>query len=234
MASWPLVRNRRPGGRPMATDLTGSSIWARGTHCRAPISACPACSRTYARCTVLIPFATLPAQPRYCRCTPAVAWPCFCWPVSSSVPTTSPRRRPDRQNASSSPATANRRTSPIAADVSQTARFSSRCILSGVGSPACSAIVQPLRRGSPLTSALTYFPACSHGPVRAKCGLSSHNSSTRFPAPARAPILAAAAASVFVVRTNCMIARRLPHAATGITGTIAPITRSKPEWPLPY
>ena len=42
----------------MARDFTGSSIWARGIHCRAPISACPARSRTYARWTVLIPLAT--------------------------------------------------------------------------------------------------------------------------------------------------------------------------------
>ncbi len=46
---------------------------ARGIHCRAPISACPVRSRTYARCTVVIPFATLPTHPRYCRLTPAVA-----------------------------------------------------------------------------------------------------------------------------------------------------------------
>src|ERR1039457_4562334 len=70
----------------------GSSIWARGIHCREPISACPACSRTYARWTGLIPFATRPAQPRYWRWTPAVAVPCFSWPVSSSAPITRPLR----------------------------------------------------------------------------------------------------------------------------------------------
>ena len=65
-----------------------------GTHSRAPISACPACSRTYARCTVLIPLASLPAQPRYWRLTPAVRVPCLACPVSSIAPTASPRRRP--------------------------------------------------------------------------------------------------------------------------------------------
>ena len=178
------------------------------------MSAGPAYSRTYARCTVLIPLATLPAQPRYWRCTPAVAVPVFSWPVSSSAPITRPPFRPPRRAASSSPATANRRTTPIAANVSHTARLSSRCARSGARSPACSAIVHPLRFGSPLTSAPTYLPACSHGSVRAKHGPSATSSSRRFRAPRRAPILAAAAASDFAVLTNCMIARRLPRTPT--------------------
>jgi hypothetical protein len=41
-----------------------------GIHCRAPASAWPVFSRTQARCTVLSPFATRPAQPMYCRFTP--------------------------------------------------------------------------------------------------------------------------------------------------------------------
>src|SRR5205807_1195461 len=45
---------------------------------------------------------------------------CFSWLVSSIAPIRMPRRRPARQAASSSPATANRRTTPIAANVSQT------------------------------------------------------------------------------------------------------------------
>ena len=130
---------------------------------------------------MLIPLATLPAQPRYCRCTPAVAVPVFSWPVSSSAPITRPRRRPPRRAASSRPATANRRTTPIAANVSHDARLSSRCVRSGARSPACSAIVQPLRFGSPLTSALTYLPACSHGSVRAKHGLSRHQQLPALP-----------------------------------------------------
>jgi hypothetical protein len=85
-------------------------------------------------------------------------------------------------------------------------------VRSGVRSPARSAIVQPLHFGRPLTSALTYLPACSHGSVRVKHGLSRHSSSLRFRAPRRAPILEAAAAADFVVVTHCMIARRLPHA----------------------
>src|SRR5579875_3871921 len=94
MASWPLVRNCRSGGSPMTSDFTGSSICSRGIHWRAPISACPVFSRTYDTCTVLIPFATRPEQPRYCRLTPAVAVPVFSCPVSSITPTTSPPPAP--------------------------------------------------------------------------------------------------------------------------------------------
>ena len=144
----------------MRREWTGSAICAAGIHRRAPISACPACSCTYARCTVLIPLATFPAQPRYCRCTPAVELPAFSWPVSSSVPITSPRRR-DRRAASSRPATGNRLTTPIAAKVFHEARLSSRCVRPGERSPAYSASVQPLRRPSPLPTALMYFPAAS-------------------------------------------------------------------------
>ena len=68
-------------------------------------------------------------------------------------------RRPDRRAASSRPATTNRRTTPIAAKVSQAAWFSSRWVRSGVRSPACWAMLQPFRFGRPLITALTYFPA---------------------------------------------------------------------------
>ena len=70
---------------------------------------------------MLIPLATWPAHPRYWRLTPQVASPAFSCPVSSIAPITRPRRRLPRRAASSSPATANRRTMPIAASVSQTA-----------------------------------------------------------------------------------------------------------------
>jgi hypothetical protein len=103
---------------------------------------------------------------------------------------------------SRSPATANRRTTRMAAAVSQTARLSSRWVLSGVRSPACSAIVYPLRRGSWLISAAAYLPACRHGSTLAKHGRSSSSSSARFRRPNPAPILTAAAAFDFVVRTN--------------------------------
>jgi hypothetical protein len=122
MASWPLVRNLRSGGSPMSRDLAGSPMCSAGIHWRAPISACPVFSRTYDRCTVLIPFATRPAHPRYWRFTPQVASPAFSCPVSSIAPITRcPRRRFPRRAASSSPATANRHTTPIAAKVSQLA-----------------------------------------------------------------------------------------------------------------
>ena len=69
-----------------------------------------------------MPLATRPAHPRYCRLTPAVASPAFSCPVSSIAPITSSRRRRFlRRAACSSPATANRRTTAIAAKVSQLA-----------------------------------------------------------------------------------------------------------------
>ncbi len=151
---------------------------------------------------MLIPFATFPAQPRYCRLTPAVASPAFSWPVSSIAPTTKPPRRPLRLAASSSPAAANRRTWLIAANVSQDALFSSRCVRSGVRSPARCAIVHPFRLGSSLASADTYFPAYCHVSVRTKHDLKSPSSSTRFRTASPAPILAAAAAFDSVVLTN--------------------------------
>jgi hypothetical protein len=96
------------------------------------------------------------------------------------------------------PGLANRRTTPIAANVSRTARLSSRWVLSGVRSPACAAIVHPFRRGIGLITAAAYLPACSHVCVRAK----HRRSSTRFRRASAAPILAAAAALGFVVLTN--------------------------------
>ncbi len=118
---------------------------------------------------VLIPLATRPAHPRYWRFTPAVASPAFSCPVSSIAPITSPARGP-RRAAASRPLTANRRTTPIAAKVSQLAWFSSRCVRSGVRSPPCREMLHPFTRGSSLASADTYLPACSHGSVRAKHG----------------------------------------------------------------
>jgi len=158
----------------------------------------------------------------------------FSWPVSSSAPITSPPRRPGHRAACPSPATANRRTTAIAAAVSHTARLSSRCVLSGDRSPACPAIVQPLRRASPPASAHRYFPACSHGPVLAKQGRSSASISPRSRAASRAPILTAAAASDFVVLTNHMIARRLPREQLTATQISQGHPSSRTEWPLSY
>ena len=73
--------------------------------------------------------------------------PCLTWLVSSIAATARPRRGPRRRAASSSPATANRRTTPIAAKASHLARLSSRCVRCGVRSPARCAIVHPLRSG---------------------------------------------------------------------------------------
>lgn len=94
------------------------------------------------------------------------------------------------------------RVVPRGTSASQTARLSSRWVRCGARSPACRAIIQPFRLGMPLTRALTYLPACSHGSHRTKHDLSSHSSSPRFRAARTAPILAAAAASGFVVVTN--------------------------------
>ncbi len=105
MASSPFARNRRSSGRPVTSDFTGSLMSSAGIRWRAPASACPVFSRTYDRCTVLIPFATRPAQPMYCRFTPEAADPCFSWPVSSSAPAVIRLRR-DRRAAESSPAAA--------------------------------------------------------------------------------------------------------------------------------
>jgi hypothetical protein len=150
---------------------------------------------------VLIPLATLPAHPRYWRLTPQVASPAFSCPVSSIAPITIPPRRP-RRAAASSPATANRRTTLIAAKVSQLAWFSSRWVRSGVRSPLRRAMLHPFTRGSSLASADTYLPACSHGCVRAKHGRSRPSSSSRFRSASPAPTLTAAAASVLVLVTQ--------------------------------
>ena len=150
---------------------------------------------------MLIPLATLPTQPRYCRFTPAVRVPALTCPVSSIAPTARPRRRPVLQAASSSPATANRRTTAIAATYPHRAA-DSRWVLSGARSPTCAAMVQPLRLGIWLITAAAYLPACSHGSVRAKHGRSPSSSSARFRRASAAPILAAAAAFGFVVLTN--------------------------------
>ena len=182
IASCPLVRNRRSRGSPVTRDVTGSLMCSRGIHCRAPISACPVPSRTYARCTVLMPLATRPAHPRYCLLTPAVASALLLLPGLVQRPDRIPPARRFRRAASSSPATANRRTTLIAASV----------IPAGM-------IQQPLRpvrrpgprhagrcstrctRGSSLISAATYLPACSHTCVRAKHGRSSLQQPGPFP-----------------------------------------------------
>jgi hypothetical protein len=72
--------------------------------------------------------------------TPAVACPAFCWPVSSSAPI----RSPPVPSAPSRPPMTNRRITLTAAWASQLAWLSSRWVLSGVASPTCSAMVQPL------------------------------------------------------------------------------------------
>ena len=90
----------------------------------------------------------------------------------------------------------------ITARSSQQARFSSRCDLSGVRSPACSATDQPFRTGRSLASADTYFPACSHVCVRTKHDRRRPIRTDRSSTARRAPMLAAAAAPLSFVLTS--------------------------------
>ena len=136
---------------------------------------------------MLIPFATRPAQPMYCRFTPGRG----ARPASPGRSRPAPRS-PVRLAAAPAAAASSRpgrrepaRPALIAANVSHEARFSSRCVRSGDRSPACSAIVHPFRLGSSLTSAATYFPACSHVCVRAKHDRSRPSRSARSRTPAR-------------------------------------------------
>ena len=203
IASSPFVRNRRSSGSPARRDLTGSVTCSSGIHCRNPTSACPVSSRTSDACTVLIPFATPSAHPMCWRLTPAVHSPFFSCPVSSRASTVSrPFRRPCFRAADSSPDAANLRTTLIAAAVSQTARLSRRCVLSGVLSPTNFAIAHPFRSFRSLISAFTYFPACVNTSPRAKHERSAPSSSSRSRPAVRTPMLAAAAASDFVVLTS--------------------------------
>ena len=120
MASCPLVRNSRPGGRPMARELhrvldLGAGYPLPGADQRMPgmfahigqVHGVDAVGDP-ARAAQVLP---LDASRRVALPSPG--------PVSSSAPITRPRRRrPERRAASSRPATANRRTTPIAAKVS--------------------------------------------------------------------------------------------------------------------
>ena len=182
-----------------------------GTRSTYACSSCSRCSRSFVQvssrtsdaCTVLIPFATPSAHPMCWRLTPAVHSPFFFCPVSSRASTVSrPFRRPCFRAADSSPDAANLRTTLIAAAVSQTARLSRRCVLSGVLSPTNFAIAHPFRSFRSLISAFTYFPACVNTSPRAKHERSAPSSSSRSRPAVRTPMLAAAAASDFVVLTS--------------------------------
>jgi hypothetical protein len=81
-------------------------------------------------------------------------------------------------------------------------RGSAAAVSGPASGPAMPGDAPPVHRGNSLTSADTYFPACSHGSVRAKHGRCSHSSSFRFRSASPAPILTAAAASDFVLVTQ--------------------------------
>ena len=125
----------------------------------------------------------------YWRFTPAVELPFFSCPVSSSAATASSPAGGARCSAT------NRRITPIAVVVSHTASLSSRCIRSGVRSPACSASVQEFLRGRSLINPMTYLRACCSGSTRAKQRLNRPCSSPRFSCVSVASTMAAAAAS---------------------------------------
>src|SRR5215203_2219060 len=143
-----LVANPTSSGTPAACKRSGSLVQDRGRYSSRSITACPA-SVAYTRYTATWAFSMRPAVPVYWRCTPTVPVPFLRSPVSSTTST-----------ASGSPKCSVRypRTSSRSASASHTARPSRCCIPSGLGSPACSAIVQQFLRGRsasrPRTNAL--------------------------------------------------------------------------------
>ena len=181
---------------------------------------------------MLIPFVTRPAQPMYCRFTPDVDDPCFSWPVSSSAPTVIRFRR-DRRAAPSRPAAAYFRTWLIAASSSHDARFSSRCDLPGVLSPACSATDHPFRTGRSLARADTYFPDCSHVCVRAKHDRSRPIRTDRSRTALRAPYPGNSSRPCFICSHKLMISGRLPSFHSNLPCP-SRLTRSEPNWRLRY
>jgi hypothetical protein len=201
MASCPLVRNPRSSGSPITRDFTGSSRCSAGICCRAAISACPACFRTYARCPAVIPLASSRAA-QVVALDPRGVLTLLDLPGLIDHPdrqAAAPPRPARRliQAGHGEPAHhRHRRPGVPDGPVEQPLGLIRRRI------PTCSAIVHPLRLGIWLISAAAYLPACSHGSTRANHGLSSSSSSARFRWPSPAPILAAAAASALAVFTN--------------------------------
>src|ERR1017187_10358851 len=209
MASCPFVRNRRFSGRPVTSDFTGSVMSSAGIHWRAPASACPVFSRTYDRCTVLMPFATRPAQPMYCRFTPAVGGTLLLLArlierPDRHPPSARPARRSVQSGCRIAPDLAHRRRFVPRGTVQQPLRPSRRLVAGLL------AYRPPVPRGRSLTSAFRYFPACSHVCVRAKHDRSSPIRADLSQSARRAPILASPAALYSFVSTNNMIPGRLP------------------------
>ena len=166
-------------------------------------------SRTYARWTVLIPFATRPAQPRYWRSAQGRGQcPASPGPVSSSAPITRPLRCPERacrfiQAGHREPAERcpSPRRCPMRGAVEQPLSPVRRSV-----PRHASAIVHPFRfAAGHCPSALTYLPACSHGSGRAKHGLSRQSSSLRFRGAQARPYPGSRRRIRSVVLTNHMI-----------------------------
>ena len=137
----------------MTSDRTGSLTCSRGIHCRAPISAYQVLFPHVRQVHDVDPVRDPARAPQVLPLDARRGTALLSCPVSSSVPAVIPPARRFRRAAPSSPAAANRRTTLIAAISSQDAWFSSRCVLSGVRSRACRAMLHPFTRGSPLASA---------------------------------------------------------------------------------
>ena len=162
MASCPLVRNCRSSGSPMTSDVTGSSMCSRGDPLPGADQRVPGLLPHIGQVHRVDPVRHPARAPHVLPLHPGRGLAGLLLPGLVDRPDHQAAPARPRRAASSRPATANRRTSLIAANVSHAARFSSRCVRSGVRSPACWAIVHPFRLGSSLTSADTYLPACSH------------------------------------------------------------------------
>ena len=177
------------------------------------------------------PVRHLARTPQVLPLTPAVALPCFSCPVSSSAPITSPRRRPDCRAASSRPATANRRTTPIAANVSQHGpvqqplRPARRPVARLLGDHPAVAFRQPADQCTDVLSRLQ--PRLRPGKARPPAG------------PAAPPVSAPATRSLSWQQqppSILLLSRTHDRQAAAPRPTTAshPRRRSNPQWLLPY
>jgi hypothetical protein len=144
---------------------------------------------------VISPRVTVPAATGWSSMTKTTATanavvegvrPSVCWRSTARMLAGGPRvASPTPARADGSAGSRTRCVLPLGPDVSQLAWFSSRCVLSGVRSRPCRAILHPFTRGSSQASADAYLTACSHDSVRAKHGRSSPAALYVSAAPAR-------------------------------------------------
>ena len=168
----------------------------------------------------------------YWRFTPAVALPCFSWPVSSSAPTVIRLRR-DRRAASSSPAAAYLRTWLIAAASSHEALLSSRCDLTRRPVPGVLGDRPPVprwqvadQRGHVLARLQPRLRPPKARPQQAHQGR---------PLPHRlpGPYSGSSSRPCFICSHKLMISGRL-HSFHGNLPRPPRLTRPGPNWRLPY